>query len=84
MPLYTYVVHWGGEVGVCQARRSNPWGFGDWTGALPSSAKGLAARISNGDLYGPADEVNNLQRTWRKVVRIDGADLVVVAVETKG
>lgn len=44
----------------------------------------LVARMTSGDLYRPGGEADSLQRTWRKVVRVDGTDLVIVAVETKG
>ena len=84
MPLYTYFTTYRGASYVAQARRSNPHGFGDWIKDRPQNAlPELKSSALNAEmLYGPFDIVQNKKNVWRKLVMVDGSELVVVAVQT--
>ena len=79
MPLYTYVTVYKGVSYIAQSRRSNFQGFADWMEALPA-----ALRKEVASSYAGFEPVPNRQRVWRKLVTIDGNELVVVAIQTAG
>ncbi len=85
MPLYTYVASWKGATHVIQARRSNPQGFGDWASSLP---KNLASPSQSDEImrhmYGGFEAIPNRIHAWQKKFIVDGAEFVVIAVQTAG
>lgn len=84
MPLYTYVVCYRGTTHLCQARRSNFRGFGDWVKELPRDGFGAAAtRAIEAQRYGGFEAVPNRTHVWQKRFMVDGDAFVVTAVDTK-
>jgi hypothetical protein len=87
MPLYTYIATYKGDTHVAQGRHSNFKGFPTWFANLPASAlPGLSQKYRK-DLNpysGDFEPVPNQEKVWKKILVVDGNDLTVVVVETKG
>jgi hypothetical protein len=84
MPLFTYVASWKGTTYVSQARRSNFHGFGDWANELPKGAASPAHRKEiMKHMYGGFEAIPNRTHAWQKKFVVDGAEFVVVAVQTE-
>lgn len=84
MPLYTYVVSYRGATHVCQARRSNYQGFGDWETDLPQdfltpSLRKEAAKHK----YAGFEEIPNRVHAWRKEFLLGGCAFTIIAVQTE-
>ena len=80
MPLYTLVISHRGRTAIAQQRRSNWRGFYQ---AVIEKFPDLAPAATTMMRTAP-EAVPNLVRTWRADVRIDGEDLIVHIVETRG
>ena len=80
MPLYTLVISHRGRIAVAQQRRSNWRGFYQAViEKFPDLASATAAMMRTAP-----EPVPNIARTWRAALQVDGADLVVHIVETRG
>ncbi|WP_243366484.1 hypothetical protein [Fundidesulfovibrio soli] len=88
MPLYTYIATFKGKSHISQDRQSNFRGFIDaWTDTATTAALGLPPDLKR-ILYKNMDrsdfvEVQNRKHVWRRVINLDGDDLVIYAVQTQ-
>jgi len=84
MPLYTCVASWKGATYVNQARRSNFQGFGDWATELPKNvASPSQTEEITRHMYGGFEAIPNRTHAWRKSFIVDGADFIVIVVQTE-
>ena len=87
MPLYTYVTSYKGAVHVSQGRHSNFKGFATWLKDLPPSAlPALTPKLRNEiePYRGDFEPLTNLEHAWKKTIQVGDAELMIVAIETKG
>lgn len=77
MPLYVYVVTYKGMSYINQAEGSNVRGFPNWIAAIPKELQNAVDPSDNAFEASP-----NQPNVWRKVISIDGIDLVIRAIET--
>lgn len=89
MPLYTYIVSYGGGLHAEQGRYSNFKGFaaaalaGIPEGALPALTKSLRAEMAHKAYRCVWNAVPNRSNLWRTSFDLGGSEFVLCAVLTK-
>jgi len=89
MPLFTYIVTFKGGSHVAQGRHSNFKGFvSTWCSSIPHDALPELTAAGRKDLQNKAYQgefvsVSNAKNVWRKSIRLDSGECVVVAVQTE-
>lgn len=83
MPLYTYVIAFKGATHIAQSSHSNFRGFISWVDAVPNLGPALKKQLAEKAYWGDFTAVDNKKHVWRKSIDLDGAQMVVHAVQTQ-
>jgi hypothetical protein len=89
VPLFTYIVSYGGANHVAQGSHSNFTGFAmTWasnipTTALPSLTPVLRNELVHKAYRGTFSEVSGVKHVWRNSLELGGREMTVVAVQTE-